>query len=115
MKRLLISGSGIAGLTLACCLADSGWHVDIIEKSYNERDTGYMIAFFGNGWKVAEKMKILDPIKAFHYPAKEFQYVNGSGKSYFGVSLDLVKKGFEHEYTYLRRPDLAHVLLERSK
>ena len=115
MKRVLISGAGIAGLTLACCLADSGWHVDVVEKSEGERKSGYMITFFGNGWKVAEKMKILNALKEVRYPAQEFQYVNSSGKSYFKVKLEVVKKGFEHEYTYLRRPDLEHVLLERSK
>ena len=115
MKRVLISGAGIAGLTLACCLADSGWQVDVIEKANGERKTGYMIAFFGNGWKVAEKMEILDPIKKIRYPAQEFQYVNSSGKPYFNVSLELVREGFGQEYTYLRRPDLEHILLERSK
>ena len=115
MKRVLISGAGIAGLTLACCLADSGWQVDVVEKADGERKSGYMITFFGNGWKVAERMKILDLIKEIRYPAQEFQYVDSSGKSYFNVSLELVRKGFGQEYTYLRRPDLEHILLERSK
>ena len=115
MKRVLISGAGIAGLTLACCLADSGWQVDVIEKADGERKSGYMITFFGNGWKVAERIKILDLIKEIRYPAQEFQYVDSSGKSYFNVSIDLVRKGFGQEYTYLRRPDLEHILLERSK
>jgi 2-polyprenyl-6-methoxyphenol hydroxylase-like FAD-dependent oxidoreductase len=115
MKRVLISGAGIAGLTLACCLADSGWQVDVVEKAVGERKSGYMITFFGNGWKVAERMKILDQIKEIHYPAQEFQYVDNLGKPYFNVRIDLVRKGFGQEYTYLRRPDLEHILLERSK
>ena len=115
MKRVLISGAGVAGLTLACCLADSGWQVDVIEKADGERKSGYMITFFGNGWKVAERIKILDLIKEIRYPAQEFQYVDSSGKSYFNVHIDLVRKGFGQEYTYLRRPDLEHILLERSK
>ncbi len=80
MKRVLISGSGIAGLTLACCLGDSGWEVDVVEKADSERKSGYMIAFFGNSWKTAEKMKILNPIKEIKYPAQDFQYVDKSGK-----------------------------------
>jgi 2-polyprenyl-6-methoxyphenol hydroxylase-like FAD-dependent oxidoreductase len=74
-----------------------------------------MITFFGNGWKVAERMKILDQIKGIHYPAQEFQYVDNLGKPHFNVRIDLVRKGFGQEYTYLRRPDLEHILLERSK
>ena len=60
-------------------------------------------------------MKILNPIKEIQYPAQEFQYVNSSGKSYFNIRLETVRKGFEQEYNYLRRPDLEHILLERSK
>jgi 2-polyprenyl-6-methoxyphenol hydroxylase-like FAD-dependent oxidoreductase len=115
MKRVLISGAGIAGLTLANCLADSGWEVDVVEKAEGERKNGYMITFFGNGWKVAEKIKILKPIEEIRYPAQEFQYVDNSGKPYFNVHLDIVRKGFGQEYTYLRRPDLEHILLERTK
>jgi 2-polyprenyl-6-methoxyphenol hydroxylase-like FAD-dependent oxidoreductase len=115
MKRVLISGAGIAGLTLANCLADSGWQVNVVEKAEGERKNGYMITFFGNGWKVAEKIKILNPIEEIRYPAQEFQYVDNSGKPYFNVRLDLVRKGFGQEYTYLRRPDLEHILLERTK
>lgn len=115
MNRVLISGAGIAGLTLACCLADADWQVDVVEKSEGERKSGYMITFFGNGWKVAERINILNRIKDVRYPAQEFQYVNNSGKSYFNVNLERVRNGFGHEYTYLRRPDLEHILLERSK
>jgi 2-polyprenyl-6-methoxyphenol hydroxylase-like FAD-dependent oxidoreductase len=115
MKRVLISGAGIAGLTLANCLADSGWQVDVVEKADGERKSGYMITFFGNGWKVAEKMKMINPIKEIRYPAQEFQYVDNLGKPYFNVCFELVKKGFDQEYTYLRRPDLEHILLERTK
>ena len=75
MKRVLISGAGIAGLTLACCLADSGWNVDVVEKADKERITGYMITFFGNGWKIAEKIGIRNAIREYAYPAKDFQYV----------------------------------------
>jgi len=55
--------------------------------------SGYMITFFGNGWKVAEKIKILNPIKEIRYAAQEFQYIDTLGKPYFNVCLELVKKG----------------------
>jgi 2-polyprenyl-6-methoxyphenol hydroxylase-like FAD-dependent oxidoreductase len=37
MKRVLISGPGIAGLTLTCCLVDFGWQVEVIEMADGER------------------------------------------------------------------------------
>lgn len=115
MKRLLISGSGIAGLTLACCMATFGWEVVVVEKAPRERTDGYMVVFFGNGWKVASRMNLLEAIKEIRYPFDSFHVVNSLGKTYFRVPIDRIMKGFGGEYTYLRRPDLERILLQRTK
>jgi 2-polyprenyl-6-methoxyphenol hydroxylase-like FAD-dependent oxidoreductase len=115
MKRMLISGSGIAGLTLACCMATFGWEVVVVEKAPRERTDGYMLVFFGNGWKVAGRMNLLEDIKEIRYPFDSFHIVDSLGKTYFRVPIDRVVKGFGGEFTYLRRPDLERILLERTK
>jgi 2-polyprenyl-6-methoxyphenol hydroxylase-like FAD-dependent oxidoreductase len=56
MKRVLICGAGIAGAHLiACCLSDSSWQVDVIEKQKGERKSGYMIAFLEMAGKLQKK------------------------------------------------------------
>ncbi|MBP1929193.1 2-polyprenyl-6-methoxyphenol hydroxylase-like FAD-dependent oxidoreductase [Methanolinea mesophila] len=52
-KSVLISGGGIAGLTLAILLRESGWTPLVIEKGPSLRTEGYIMDFFGTGWDVA--------------------------------------------------------------
>ena len=49
-KRILISGGGIAGLTLGILLYEKGWDPLIIERDPAIRTEGYMMDFFGTGW-----------------------------------------------------------------
>ena len=55
-KRILISGGGIAGLTLAIELKRNGFEPLVIEGEPSPRGEGYMMDFFGTGWDVAERM-----------------------------------------------------------
>ena len=52
-KRILISGGGIAGLTLAIELKRRGFTPLVIEREPGLRAEGYMMDFFGTGWDVA--------------------------------------------------------------
>ena len=87
MKRILISGAGIAGLTLAYWMGNYGWEVVIVEKAPSMRTEGYMIDFFGNGWNVAQRMNILDKILSFRYPIDNFQFVDPKGNLYFSIPI----------------------------
>lgn len=57
--NVLISGAGIAGLTLAFWLQRSAHELTVVEKSPSLRDEGYMIDFFGLGYDVSERMGLL--------------------------------------------------------
>ncbi len=115
MKRVLISGGGIAGLTLAHFMATNRWEVTVAEKAPMVRPEGYMMFFYGNGWKVAERMGVLDQIREIRYPIESFKYVDASGKPYVSVPIHRVIKGFGGEYTCIRRSDLERILLEKVR
>lgn len=51
--RVLISGAGIAGLSLGLCLSEKGHDVVICERSPALRTAGYMLDFFGPGYEAA--------------------------------------------------------------
>jgi 2-polyprenyl-6-methoxyphenol hydroxylase-like FAD-dependent oxidoreductase len=51
--RILISGAGIAGATLAYWLARHGMRPTLVEKAPTLRTGGYMIDFWGAGFEVA--------------------------------------------------------------
>ena len=67
-KKVLISGGGIAGLTLGILLKENGWDPLIVERSPVLRPEGYMMDFFGTGWDVAERMGLVDDIRRLPRP-----------------------------------------------
>jgi len=66
-KNVLISGGGIAGLTLGILLKEKGWEPTVIEREAAMRSVGYVIDFAGAGWDVAERMGILEDLRAITY------------------------------------------------
>jgi 2-polyprenyl-6-methoxyphenol hydroxylase-like FAD-dependent oxidoreductase len=114
-KRVLISGGGIAGLTLAIQLKQHGFEPLVIERDPAFRTEGYMMDFFGTGWDVAERMGLIERLLAIKYPIAALGFVSGDGEPYFQVPLDRLRGALGGHYTYVRRPDLERVLAERAR
>ena len=114
-KKVLISGGGIAGLTLGILLKEKGWEPTIIERDSEMRTDGYIIDFAGTGWDVAERMELIPELRKINYPINAFTYVDKSGRPYLSLSIAKVRKALSGKYTYLRRSDLEHILFERAR
>ena len=78
-NRILISGAGIAGLTLAIQLKQHGLEPVVIEQAAAPRTEGYMMDFFGTGWDVAERMGLTERLKAIKYPIDALAFVDDEG------------------------------------
>jgi 2-polyprenyl-6-methoxyphenol hydroxylase-like FAD-dependent oxidoreductase len=113
-KRILISGGGIAGLTLAIQLKRNGFEPLVIEREPGLRAEGYMMDFFGTGWDVAERMGLTDALRAVRYPIDAIVFVRSDGAPYLQVPVDRVRRALDNKYVYLRRPDLERILAERA-
>jgi len=55
-KKVLISGLGIAGPTLAFWLKATGFQPTLVEHAPLLRSGGYVIDFWGLGYDIAERM-----------------------------------------------------------
>ncbi len=66
-KNVLISGSGIAGPTLAFWLKTAGFQATLIERAPALRTGGYVIDFWGLGYDIAEKMELTDHLNRIGY------------------------------------------------
>jgi 2-polyprenyl-6-methoxyphenol hydroxylase-like FAD-dependent oxidoreductase len=114
-NRVLISGAGIAGLTLGTLLSEDGWDVLVVEKDPELRAEGYMMDFYGAGWDVAGRLGILDAVREVRYPIASLEYVDHAGQPRFPpVPLDRIREALNGRYTSIRRPDLARVLYRRA-
>jgi 2-polyprenyl-6-methoxyphenol hydroxylase-like FAD-dependent oxidoreductase len=113
-KKILISGGGISGLTLAYWLQSWGFSPTIVEKRLDLHDRGYMIDFYGSGFDVAEKMNVISQLqeKSDQYPIKRLQFVDRQGKPRATLSVDEFRKLLKHRYFPLMRGDLESVLYE---
>jgi len=113
--RILISGAGIAGLTLAVLLKEQGHDPLVVECDDALPTEGYMMDFFGTGWDVAERMGLTDGLRTLRYPIEALQFVDERGKVYASVPISRVSRALGGKYVYLRRPDLVRILHERAQ
>jgi 2-polyprenyl-6-methoxyphenol hydroxylase-like FAD-dependent oxidoreductase len=108
--RILISGCGIAGPTLAYWLLRDGHDVSIVEHAPALRRGGYIIDFWGRGYDIAEKMGILPELRRNGYFVEEVRFVDGAGKRVGGFPVEVFARATHDRYVSLRRSDLAEAL-----
>ncbi len=111
--KVLISGGGIAGLTLALCLHRNGHMPLIVEKSPRLRSEGYMIDFFGPGYDTAEKLGLLPQLEEIHYPIAYLSFVAPDGKERYALRYTDLRKLLNNHHFNFMRGDLEKLLYEQ--
>lgn len=79
MKRAIVCGAGIAGLSSAVALGRIGWSVDVFERADDIREIGAGIFIKGNGLRVLENYGILNELGADCVVLKEAQILDANG------------------------------------
>jgi 2-polyprenyl-6-methoxyphenol hydroxylase-like FAD-dependent oxidoreductase len=105
--RVLISGAGIAGPTLAYWLAHYGLEATVVEKAPELRTGGYIIDFWGAGLEIADRMGLLQEIRSKGYVVREVRVVDRNGRSVAGFHADSLEQVTKGRYVSLARGDLA--------
>lgn len=112
--RVLISGGGIAGLSLALCLRRRGHDALVVERAPRLRDQGYMIDFFGSGYDAAERLDLLPDLALIHSPVPRLAFVGPDGRERFSVPYPVLRRRiFRDRHFNFMRGELERVLLER--
>src|SRR5262245_54840469 len=63
MRKAIVCGSGVAGLSAAIALARTGWSVDVLEGSPVVREIGAGIFIKANALRVLQSFGVLDRIR----------------------------------------------------
>jgi len=112
--RVLISGAGIAGPTLAYWLSRCGAQITVVEKSQHFLAQGQNIDVKGPSLTILKKMGVMDQIRRWHTGEKGAQFVDASGKPFaqFPLTEHGISPTAENE---ILRGDLAEVLYSATK
>ena len=105
--KILISGAGIAGPTLAFWLAQYGFEPTLIESAPRFRTGGYMIDFWGAGFDIAQRMGLSEEIGSRGYKIRELRVVDDQGKKVAGFPVDAFSRITHGRFTSLPRTELA--------
>ncbi len=108
--RVLISGAGVAGSTLAYWLARYGFEPTIVERAPTLRTGGYVIDFGGPGYDVADKMGLLPEIARRGYIVQELRIVDSRGRRIAGASIAGFLRVTGGRYVTVQRGELAAAL-----
>ena len=111
-KKVLISGAGIGGPTLAFWLNAAGLEVTLIERARTLRTGGYVIDFWGLGYDIAERMGLGSDIDRIGYHMRELQIVGDHATA--SRALDPgVSRANRGRFVTLGRSDLSRLLFEK--
>lgn len=105
--RVLISGAGIAGPALAYWLDHYGFETTIVEKAPSLRTGGYVIDFWGAGYEIASRMKLLEEIKRRGYFVEKVIVVDPAGKQVAGFPATAFARATQGRFVSLPRGDLG--------
>ncbi len=109
-RTVLISGGGIAGLTLAYWLHHHGLQPSIIEQARRRRPEGYAIDFAGSGWDVAERMNLISALRQGQVTAPYFIFKDDAGRTLARLPTAVFQRAFQDKMVQTMRPDLEAAL-----
>lgn len=105
--RVVINGIGVAGPTLAYWLTKFGHEVLLVEQARKLRTAGYIIDFWGIGYDIAERMGLIDEIRALGYQVREVRLVDRKGRKKGGFHVDVFARVTHDRFTSVRRSDIS--------
>jgi 2-polyprenyl-6-methoxyphenol hydroxylase-like FAD-dependent oxidoreductase len=108
--KILISGAGIAGPTLAYWLTHYGMETTIVEKSPQLRTGGYIVDFWGAGFDIAERMGLLPEIVKKGYLMREVRVVDRTNKRLAAFPTSAFSRATRGRFVSLSRGDLAALI-----
>ena len=105
--RVLISGAGVAGPTLAFWLRRGGFTPTLVEAAPRLRTGGYVIDFWGAGFEIANRMGLLPHIRPYGYLVNEIRVVNDAGAPIVSLPAEVFSDATHGRFISIPRGDLA--------
>jgi 2-polyprenyl-6-methoxyphenol hydroxylase-like FAD-dependent oxidoreductase len=101
--KVAINGTGIAGPTLAYWLKRYGHEPVLFERDDRLRTEGFVVDFWGMGYQVAERMGIIDKLRARGKEMNRLSFVNNQGRELAGLDTTKVRKQWNDRFITVPR------------
>lgn len=108
--RVLISGAGIAGATLACLLVRDGHQVMVVERDQGTRSSGNPVDVRGSAFSVIERLGLLSRLRDVATRVHELVFVDATGRPIAKMKTRRGDRELE-----VPRADLSAMLLDSSQ
>src|SRR5690348_8309866 len=110
--HVLVSGGGIAGNTVALQLLRSGIRVTVVERATAPRPGGQAVDLRAASKEVVERMGLLPGIRKYQLEEKGMAYVDGQGREYGLMPMEMFDGKGPVAEIEITRGDLNQVLLD---
>jgi 2-polyprenyl-6-methoxyphenol hydroxylase-like FAD-dependent oxidoreductase len=114
-ERILISGSSIAGPTLAFWLAAYGFRPTVVERAAGVRAGGNGVDVRGQAIEVTERMGILPRIRAAAADVIGMSFVNAANRRVAHIDMQAIQRKYGSGEVEIMRGDLAAILYDATK
>ncbi|MEV6431213.1 FAD-dependent monooxygenase [Nocardia sp. NPDC051463] len=114
-KKVLISGAGIGGSTLAFWLAHRGFEVTVVERAAGARSSGNPVDVKGPAVEVVEQMGVLPQLRAAGSEVSRLTFVDGRGRRVAHIDLKAFQGSAGVREVEVPRADLAKILLDAGR
>src|SRR5215467_10241734 len=113
LQRVLISGIGIAGPTVAYWLTQYGFAATLVDRAPAMRTGGYVIDFWGLGYDIAERMGLAAEIDRIGYHMRELRLVGERGQRIAGFGTRVFSELTGGRFATLARSDLSRLIFSK--
>jgi 2-polyprenyl-6-methoxyphenol hydroxylase-like FAD-dependent oxidoreductase len=110
--RIGINGVGIAGPTLAYWLREYGHEPVLFEQADRLRTEGYVVDFWGLGYNVAERMGIIDDLRAKATEQERLSFVDGHGKEVAHLDTGKVRQQWNGRFITVPRGAICQAVFD---
>jgi 2-polyprenyl-6-methoxyphenol hydroxylase-like FAD-dependent oxidoreductase len=110
--KVLISGGGVAGPTLAYWLRRCGCEVTVVEKASAVRDGGYPVDVRGTALDVLDHMGVLAQVRRAHINTHRISFVGTDGRTIGSLRPEAFTGGVQGRDLEVPRGHLTSVLYE---
>ncbi|SFW48640.1 FAD-dependent monooxygenase [Chitinophaga sancti] len=113
-QKIIISGGGIAGLTVAKFLTQQGHHVTVLERASSFSKSGFLISLKSFGISIMDELGLTDQLREASSPSEFVNFRESNDEIIQGISYEKMNQDIERS-VLITRGGLHHVLYNDLK